>query len=299
MSEQNSESASSIVGMLEGNPIVFIGAGLSIPPYKTWDGLLQDLESAMGYEASDKSNPIQAAQEVFDQNPEKFMQSLVSIFAPLPSECRPALREIANIDFKAYLTTNFDQTLELAFKCARKTPAVTQVYPALQASLCDHGALHYIHGRVSAQTNKPHAIVLHKESYENAYSETGLLPNYLFDIFYSNDVIFTGYGLNKNEPINHILKAVLRTIKFLRKRLSISEKERKIILPSDCDDPELIQRLNELNIEILNYDKIDDDHSGLDDLWAKVSLALGRQLQDKPFAAYDPFHESDPIIEEQ
>ena len=197
MNDLNKQAAENIVQMLEPDPpIIFIGAGLTIPPHKPWKGLLDELSTRMGINITNTRDPILAAQELYKSDPTEYLDALKSIFLEASQDCRYALRDIVTIDFKAFLTTNFDQTIEFAFRLANLDLPEILAYPNLQASLCLNQSIHYVHGRISENSQDPQEIIFHEESYQNAYYQDNKIASYLFDVLFANNVLFTGFGLS-------------------------------------------------------------------------------------------------------
>ena len=288
MNDLNKQAAESVVQMLEPHPpIIFIGAGLSIPPYEPWEELLDQLSTIMGIKAPNTQEPPLTAQKLYESDSEQYLNALKSIFLGLPTCCRPALRDIATIGFKAFLTTNFDRTIELAFHWANRTLLPPLVYPNLQVSLCCDQNIHFVHGRIS-EDSKASDIVFHQETYYNAYySENKLLARYFFDVLFDNDVLFTGFGLSKFEPLNHVFEAVIRT-KAIRHITSIPNRSWKILLPKGNLDSDFEERLNELKIEVILYDKMNDDYEGLDEVWSQVSMKVKSEMLSKQAEEFIP-----------
>ena len=286
MNDLNKQAAESIVQMLEPNPpVIFIGAGLSIPPYKPWDDLLEQLSQNMGINVTNTQNHILAAQKLYESNPEHYLDALKSIFAEVPKICRDALRDIVTINFKAFLTTNFDRTIEFAFHWANRGFSLPLVYPNLQVSLCRDQNIHFVHGRLSEDSKEANEIVFHKETYYNAYySENKLLARYFFDVLADNDVLFTGFRLSESEPLNHVFQSVIRTMEIT----PIPGRSWKILLPKGHSDSNLEKRLNKLKVEVIRYDKMNDDYEGLDEVWRHVSMKIKSEMPSKQAEALDP-----------
>ena len=289
MNDLNKQAAESIVQMLEPNPpIIFIGAGLSIPPYKPWDDLLKQLSKNMKVNVTNTKNHILAAQKLYESDPEQYLKELRSIFAEVPKICRDALRDIATINFKAFFTTNFDRTIELAFLLANRDLSRPYVYPNLYSSQCRDQSIHFVHGRISEDSKEANEIVFHEKTYRDAYySEHKLLARYFFDVFFDNDVLFTGFRLSESEPLTHVLKAVNRIMK-IRYGTRMLSRSWKILLPKGHLDSDFKERLKELKIEVILYNKINDDYEGLDEVWRYVLMKDKSKMLLKQTEALDP-----------
>ena len=272
MKDLNKQAAGSIVQMIEHHdPIIFIGAGLSIPPYKSWKGLLEKLAKQMEINVPNTKNPTLAAQELYASNPEQYLNALKFIFAPWPRCCRDALREIVTIKFKAFLTTNFDRTIEFAFHRGGLDLPEILAYPNLQAALCLHQSIHYVHGRITENSQDPEEIIFHNESYRNAYYQDTKIASYLFDVLFRNNVLFTGFGLSKFEPLNDVFEAVIKTMDRFGERKPLPKRHWKILLSIESLDLDFKDRLDRLNIEVIQFDKVNESYQGLDDVWKLVS----------------------------
>ena len=291
MNELNKEAAERIFQMLDSDPIIFIGSGLSIPPYKTWPELLDQLCCNMGHDGIIKESPILAAQKLYESDPDKFLTELKSNFGDPPSICRDALRDIATIDFKAFLTTNFDRTIELAFHWANRNSPTSFIYPKLQASLCLDQTIHYVHGRITRDTAKLSEIIFHRESYLNAYYQEGRIANYLFDVFFQNHILFTGFGLSDSEPLNYVIQAVIKTMNKLNKSMN---KKWKILLPKGSLDPDLQDKYSALKIEVIHFDKVNESYMGLDEVWKSVSMKVKREMFMKHSEPFNPLQMEEP-----
>ncbi len=289
MNDLNKQAAESIVQMIEHHdPIIFIGAGLSIPPYKSWMVLLDQLSKKMKIKIKNTQDPILAAQELYENDPEKYLNALKRIFAEVPKSCRDALRDIATINFKAFLTTNFDRTIEFAFHWANRNFSPPLVYPNLQVSLCRDQNIHFVHGRLSEDSKEANEIVFHKETYYNAYySENKLLARYFFDVLADNDVLFTGFRLSESEPLNHVFQSIIRTREIIY-NTPIPGRSWKILLPKGHSDSNLEKRLNKLKIEVIRYNKMNDDYEGLDEVWRDVSMKVKSEMFSKQAEELDP-----------
>ena len=202
--------------------------------------------------------------------------------------CRDALRDIATIDFKAFLTTNFDRTIELAFALANRGRPRPWVYPNLYSSQCRNQKIHFVHGQISKDSKIANEIVFHEKTYRDAYySEHKPLARYFFDVFFDNNVLFTGFGLSKSEPLNHVLDAIIRTIE-IEYRNSIPSKSWKILLAKGHLDSDFKKRLKKLKIEVILYDKMNDDYKGLDEVWRHVLMKVKSKMLLKQTKAPDP-----------
>lgn len=275
MSIQNEKAKDAILGMLDKNnmPIVFIGAGLSRPPYPLWNDLIDFLAERTGYQDRQQlmGDPLEAAQVLFDKAPDAYERAIKELYSADPCEHSMSLFHISRIKFKAFLTTNFDRCIERTFRLAgRKPSGVYSVASRLQSSLCCCQGLFFLHGRVDRDTEQALEIVLAAKEYESAYlGAKGHVATFLFDVFAQNNVIFTGFSFKKYEPLNYVLEAVLKQEVFQASGL---KGNWKILLPNDADrDQDFLSRLDRVGVEIINFDRIDSSYIGLDWVWGQVA----------------------------
>lgn len=289
----NERAAAELTKLLDKSPILFVGAGLTIPPYWIWSRLIHEIAVLMGLPSPTETDPLLASQSLYNTNPTAFDQAVIQLFQPRPSECRDALLHIVNIGFKSILTTNFDRTIEEAFAYTNQEPPQILAYPRLLPTLCEAGTVHYIHGRVPDEKESGTGIILHRESYQKSYhDEPRNIPTYLFQVLLSNNVIFTGYSLSPHEPLNHIFTAIKKFSNEPSNQKLASRfppKTRTILLPFEANNQESKQRLEGLGIDIIEYDKLDENYTGLDLVWRDVFMKSKRSSKTKSALAYDPF----------
>jgi len=294
VNEINEKAKDVILSMFDENsaPVVFIGAGLSHPPYPLWEDLIQHLAKKIGYPERRKliGDPLVAARILHEHDEHAFKQAIIDDFCPDPdpTKCSPALRNIARINFKAFLTTNFDRIIEAAFTLENRDCSgyySSESNSRLLSSLCCSQKLFFLHGRVDEQPSQKLEVVFTKEEYDKAYfGAKGHVGTFLFDVFAHNNVIFTGFSLNKYEPVNYVLQAILR----IREKFGIeaSKKKWRILLPTEeTRDSDFLP-----HIEVIYFDKVDESFSGLTWVWGQVADSL-RWKNRTPLS-----RASDPII---
>jgi hypothetical protein len=291
MSTLNNEAIAVLVDLVAKDPILFVGAGLVIPPYWRWSELLSEIGQKMNIIVPPCDDHLATAQELYNVDPPAFNKAIASLFQASPSIFRPALSHIATIGFRSIITTNFDRTIEMAYMCADKTPPRPFVYPNLMPLFCDGGTIHYIHGRVSENGTVDENIVLHRGSYQRSYyDDPHIIPNFLFQVFLKNDIIFTGYSLSPYEPITHILPTVRNFLldpQYSEIAKDFPTKRRHILLPADECNEESKRRLDKLGITVIPFDKIDADYTGLDNIWHTVCI---KSKQKRPLTSLPQFN---------
>jgi len=272
LSEINSIAAEKILELLKADPIAFIGAGLSKPHYKDWPGLVQQLSSMLNTAVTADKEPIEQAQELRNADEDAYRKALIAIFNGYPPSCSDALTKLVTCGFKSYVTTNYDLSIELAFHNNRRPMPRRLSHLTLQETCCEFESIHHLHGTIDPENPEQSEIILDKQSYINAYSSSSKLSDYIMSLFYRQNILFTGYSIDKSEPINGILEIVDRRIRELQyaSQKLISKKQRFCLLPAPVEDKEY-DRLRRLGIDIIEYEPLCPAHSGLSHLWSYVA----------------------------
>lgn len=282
MNEINTQAAHELLKFERDNTFIFMGSGMSRPPYMGWWELLNELRMKTGLEYK-SDNPLKAAQEMSSQEPDIFFTELFNTFKEEPSHCRRALEHILNITYKSVITTNFDKTIDCALT-RLNLRAVTKiyVYPEIQYTDCENGAVSFIHGKVVGTNSKSFKPIFNASSYQEAYFETKTAARFMYDVLNKNNVLFIGFGIGADEPIRLVIQAVNN-----RKKESEADKQMtqsnkpcwSILLQQDMMGSEFITELNNWGISVIFYDPIDAEHSGLDEIWDYV---WARKKHEKP-----------------
>jgi len=280
VTENNEKAKQEILSMLNEDdmPVVFIGAGLSRPPYLLWSDLINKLASRIGYPSLKElsTDPLEDTSRLKKYNESEFNRAIINEFVSDPDTCSPALQSIAKINFKAFLTTNVDRGIERAFRLEKRQ---CQLYSSastsrLLSSLCCSQNLFFLHGRVNPHIDQNLEIVFTREEYEQAYfGYKGHVGSFLFDVFSQNNVVFTGFSLNKHEPINYVLESIIR----VREHFKLEKKMRTWRILLSCNsirNEETVDRLKRVGIETISFDQGDDSFSGLNWIWTQVAEAF-------------------------
>jgi hypothetical protein len=296
LSDINSKAAERILELLKSEPIAFIGAGLSKPYYKDWPGLIQQLCEIMGSVVTDGIDPIDQAQELRIADEKAYKEALISIFGKYPAGCSDALTRLVTCGFKSYVTTNYDWSIELAFHNNRRPIPRRLSHPKLQETFCEVESIHHLHGTIDAEKPEQSEIILDKQSYTNAYSKSSELCNYIISLFYRQNILFTGYSIDKSEPINGILEVVDRRIRELHyaSHKPIPKKQRACLFSAPVDSKEH-DRLRRLGIDIIEYEPLCERHSGLSQLWEFIAKNHTPAPPEIAPPIFNPFEEIEDL----
>lgn len=196
LSDTNQTAASEILSLLEHKPIAFLGSGISRDYYKSWSGLLEDLATRLSQPLDESLGDVDQAQALYDANSEAYTAALVDIFGKEPPDCSGALLNIVKCRFKSYITTNYDWSIQRAFRLTDQTPPTTFAYPDLLETRCHISSISHIHGTVNKRAPLKSQFVLHRDSYVEAYYRSKILSIYMASALFHNPVLFVGFSLS-------------------------------------------------------------------------------------------------------
>lgn len=262
-----------------GECIVFVGSGLSGKNYLPWDKLIEMLCDKCGVEDFPKDDEeksqlsadelFEYADRAYDKNKAVYLKFLEDEFSKRVN-FPPEYNFLAEIQFKSFITINFDPLLA-EIKRRHRPKLRTHRTPLLVKEI-EKGNVFYIHGYVpvgGVVVDKQ--LVLTKSDVDEAYDPyEGNIHSFLDQLFKSYNVLFIGCGLKERE-----LSRLLEVCQNAREKAlgsndktSLSHfilvKEDKSKEPSQTSDPEgfdtYMQRLNERNerykklgINVLGY----------------------------------------------
>lgn len=115
MNEMNQLAVDEILSLLEKNPIALVGAGISQKYFTDWAGLISELSNRLNIQCDQSLSPIDQAQLFYNTNRREYYNALNDVFGNYPEDCSDPLRDIVLLNFKCFITTNYDWSVELAF----------------------------------------------------------------------------------------------------------------------------------------------------------------------------------------
>lgn len=270
LSERNLRAVDEINTFLTRKPIAFVGAGMTRPHYLGWSELLARLSVELGIALDPALDPITQAEKFYVGNRAGYEACLRAIYGPMPVGCRPGLKELVKLNLAAFLTTNYDYSIYHAFMLNGGDPPVCLCYPSLSVSLCQKSRhIMFVHGAVeNGHIADLDNFILHETSYLRAYfkdgvSGSGPLMTFLFDVFNQNDILFIGYGLGADEPLRFALRAAQMSLGGAKSRL--------MLVPAPLTTERIENYKYQFGIDLVEYDKVDANHSGLDEIIQHVS----------------------------
>lgn len=270
LSETNQAAADEILDLLEHKPIAFLGSGVSRDYFMSWSELLKDVANRMG-EPIDKSlGNVEQAQALYDVNSEVYTAALVDIFGKDPSDCSNALLNLVKCPFKSYITTNYDWSIQRAHRLTDQPRPKTYAYSDLLETRCHIKSIHHIHGTVNERAPLDSKFVLHRDSYREAYYDEKVLSIFMASALFHNPILFVGFSLSADEPLNDILDLALRHIGESGEDIENYTKKRAILLPKSSTDEE-ITRFNKLGLRVIEFEP-EAAFSGFNSIWRHIAL---------------------------
>lgn len=265
-------------------PILFTGAGVSaITGIPIWGALLGNLAEWLRakdpltaqkmIELIAKYDYLRAAQYFFlsDNTTEKqkYSQLLHELLPTKPG----AIDELCSLPFGAAVTTNFDRTLFDGIAAKRGISAKDYRRgdnSFRQASFAEGLYVCRLHGFVE----DPETIVLTQAHFDELDRDT-IYRDYIVNIFTKSNLLLVGFSFS--DPA---ILAVLQSVNKSHGPLAVGNH--LALVPEDVA-PEVLSKLNRLNIEVHTYARASDDknHSNL---WGAISEASIR-LKASPTAA--------------
>jgi tetratricopeptide (TPR) repeat protein len=203
-------------GLLDAcQAIAFAGAGVSAPLYPLWPGLLETLAHTpveKGLATADdeeywlrtaEKSPLQIASQIHKKlTNAHYYPFLYETFKDRPPYFTPAHDALIRCNFKAWITTNYDQGLVHARLGRRKDiretgyaiwnqPAEIERWLSGDRFSEDSGPILFAHGHFADATN----IVLDHESYRRAYT-TQYYRRFYENLWLQQHLVFVGFSFN-------------------------------------------------------------------------------------------------------
>lgn len=210
---------------MEGNLVIFVGAGVSIQMgCPSWSGFADTALSQL----ADKGLISHAEiQQISDLDARKRLSIALQVAAPdrsvldfakmiVPEHPKDSkIYDYLNGIGCAYVTTNYDRYLDLlpakstkpgptalgADQGGEKHELICRPRQFHSGALRNQGAVVHLHGSV----DDPDSMIITTLDYLQHYSDRRV-QDFLSDLFERQTVLFVGYGLDESEILEHILR---------------------------------------------------------------------------------------------
>jgi len=274
LSPTNRKAADKLTEFLAARPVAFIGAGMTQPFYPGWDKLLEGLATHLGVAYDPEMDPLAQAEKFFTGSKDAYKDKLVEIFGTVPGDCRLGLKEMVKLTFRSFITTNYDYSIYRAYQELGPPDPICHLYPDIEPADCDiDRRIFFLHGAVKDnQIADLNNFVLHRTAYNRAYfrevgAGPGLLSSFFYNVFRWYDVLFAGFGLRKDEP----LREALGIAHQVASNANLPARRRLMLRPTPIPEDSITSFRLQYGIEVIGYDPLDDRHTGLDHIFAKIT----------------------------
>ena len=198
--------------VLAGRCVAFVGAGLSVPPGKTWRPLVGQLAKRCDIAFDNEEPETEIFDRCIDKSESLCTETLKELFPRHIAATRTGISYLLRLKFRAVLTTNFDPWLrqQSTYRHYQKC----HVYPDLPLTGSLQGRIYYLHGYFNSDDENASlgALVFGARSFQQAYdsrTSASLLPGFLLNTLVYENVVFICF--NPLEPhIRRILEASMR-----------------------------------------------------------------------------------------
>ncbi len=274
-----------------GNCFSWLGAGLSNRNYPKWDELIKELCRECHVEYSKSVKPEVLAESCKKNNKIVYNQKMRAIFKKKCFTYRRACSNLLHLPFCGHITTNYEvsfitPTTEVQFEIYR--------YPYLPLKTLEikNIPIYFVHGLIQddGSDEENQMFVLASSEYEYAYS--GVVGDFLRNIFTFRDVIFIGSSLNESkvmkviETSNNYIDDILKIVPHFKKpkRLMLLT-EARIIDDSEKYKSECLKNeLKKLGIDVNVIEVASEECSEIDEIFENICNK--RTIFKKP--AYNP-----------
>jgi len=257
--------------------IAFAGAGVSAPLYPLWSELLKSLahapvERGLATAADEEywlrtaeKRPLQVASQIHQKLTDAhYYPFLYETFKDRPPYFTPAHDALIRCNFKAWITTNYDQGLVEARRIRRaevrdtgyaiwNQPTEIERWLSGDGFGPDSGPILFAHGHFADAPN----IVLDHESYRRAYA-TPTYRRFYEDLWIREHLIFAGFSFN-DVTLTAIADEIVGRIAHAGPPRHIAI----LALNEDYNDGMRREYLETFHADVLFYPAPGHDHSAL------------------------------------
>lgn len=266
--------------------VVFMGSGLSIPPSAEWSKTVKKFAKDIGVHFH-KGKEKEVIDECIEKNNIEFESKFSKEFPKDTATLRTAYVYLFQLNFKAWVTTNFDpwfHNITLGNKIE------TYKYPYVPMNNGISNGLFYIHGYFDSEGKNCLArdLVFGKKSFDEAYGSSSLLPGFLINLFTCENILFVGFDPtekyistiieNSNRIRENLIKKQIRTEISTPKRFIMKEIYTGTDTEKKKEWESKVDSYRSLDIIPFLYDPIDEGRSGLEKKFRNWVERSDRQL---------------------
>jgi len=258
-----------------GECVVFIGAGLSVPIAKNWNGLVETIaeQCKVNFDTNDLPYVID---KCIEKNESLCDKILKEEYPTITTLTRTAMSDLLKLKFKAILTTNFDPWISL--RSERENYQEVFVYPILPATKPIDKNIYYLHGRVDSEAHNSSIrnLVFGKNSFKDAYTNS-LLTGLLLNLLVYKRILFIGFNPTE-ENFRRLIETSIKILKLINDKQDVAlttprhfcllpQPDRSLMDKEKYKEAEhTIREIKALDIKPELYRMENENHIGLEKL---------------------------------
>lgn len=247
--------------LVEGQPLLFVGAGVGANLFPVWKNLLRELLEEAGITLTSEqvllSDP-EKAQIVKDKDPAVYKRVVRRHFAAWQPTHERVLAPLERFNLRSIITTNYDDALLQRFQYHQFSTIVTnQLHVALLAD--SNKYIYHIHGAI--RENEPPEsdlnIILSQDEYDQYYKHTDVIPDFIKTAIGQYPTVFIGVSFGDKHVTDVLQKYTTQERLLVSNGTSPPSKERFALIPLEIENDEQQGR------RILDFDYIDQKEEEL------------------------------------
>jgi len=275
--------------VLRGECVAFVGAGLSIPPGRDWEGLVKDVANHCSVSFDNGGSLPEIIDKCIKVDERGCNEVLRDSLPRHIATTRTGIGYLHRLPLKAILTTNFDPWIRQQSRQERYQRY--HIYPDLPLHCGLDSGIYYLHGYFDSgdMTANIHRLVFGERSFREAYEES-LLPGFLLNVFVYENILFIAFDPTEEHVSRLLLQSmsIRRAIDSLPRLPTDMPKKRFALWPAPVGKtPEEreteyagISRIRSLEVTPVFYDRGGSDYRGLEELL--YSWIQEGELKDRP-----------------
>lgn len=273
--------------------VIFTGAGMSTGDslYPSWGDLIKSLAKNCKVDDYSKMSYEDAAEEAYKNDREMYEKTILGIFTKRRSNIRITTSDVAKLNCRIFVTTNWDNALETQFKGRVRQ---THVFPILNLENAKTPGVHLFHphGKIEMGDSTLN-IILRRSEFEDNYQRKAPVYEFLLTLFSQYDVLFLGFSVS-DDYIKKVLRRVVemeeyrgdqKKARFLLRAMPQVKRyvNRNLKLLLDTDKMRETEReFNSLKISVIWYDPKNDheEFERIIGLWVEAQAANNTEYGD-------------------
>lgn len=263
----------------DGKCCAYIGSGVSSAACGDWQTLITELCLACGVEskyldiAKSAKGRLELADLALENKSEEYQKYLYEKIAA-KKIASTDYKTLAKLPFKSFVTSNFDEGLASYLDVKGYK---IKIYPDLDYTEMRNHAF-YMHGKINKPLFNTNNVIFGGRSFERAYKEESIIPDFLKALILHNDLVVIGASLE--EPmLREVIRGIIQEQRMLELLHNIPKRNKTIFIQrikyldnESKDDREKKQQifkskvnyLAEMDFTVISYEgNNNNDHDSL------------------------------------